>query len=104
MNYDQAYAVHIAALKALSAAYGNEPNANRAQRIRAIIHRLRTELYQMIVRDLEASSAVYAVLTPGFNASAAELKWVSNQAAQFKASADQIAALVGWAAAFLPLL
>src|SRR4051812_5556497 len=104
MNNQSAYENHLTALKVLSVAYGNEPSASRAARLRALIGKLRDELYEMVKRDLESNSAEYAPLDQGFRSGIDELKWARNQANTFVLAADQIAKLMAWATSIIPLL
>lgn len=100
----EAYRSHLNALKLLNEAFGNAPNETAAVRLRAVIRKVRDELYEMVIRDLERNTGAYEALTPKFKAMSKDLNYIKDRVDSFQLAVDRASQLSNWAARFLPIM
>ena len=104
MQNQKAYQEHRQAIKDLAAALGNARSDSEARWLRRTIRRVREELFQLVVRDLEDNSASYSPISDRFKNGASDLKRVRNRIGELQIAANTISRLVSWASNYLPLL
>lgn len=104
MQNSHAYEQHMQAIKDLAFAMGEATTDADAAWLRRTIRRVRQELYEMVVRDLENNSGNYTIISDRLEKGSSDLKRVRARIEKIIAATDRAARLISWATKFLALL